>query len=61
MENSAVSETPKFIMPMMEEILDWCLTRFEKVGKIGLVAAIIFILVGILLLINRKNKNEAEA
>ena len=61
MEDGVVSETPKFVMPMLEEILGWCLTGFEKVGKIGLMAAILFILAGILLLVSRKNKKEAEA
>lgn len=48
------------IMLMIEDILGWCLTGFEKVGKIGLMAAVIFILVGILLLVIRRNKTEAE-
>ena len=61
MENSVISETPKFVMPMLEEISGWCLTGFEKVGKIGLMAAIIFIFVGILLMVSHKNKKEAEA
>ena len=61
MENDLILETPEFVMPMMEEIFGWCLTGFEKVGKIGLMAAIIFVLVGILFIVNRKNKKEAEA
>lgn len=61
MEDGAVLETPNFVMPMLEEILGWSLIGFEKVGKIGLMATIIFILVGILFLVNRKNKKEAEA
>lgn len=60
MEEGMGSEIPKFIMSMMEDILGWCLTGFEKVGKIGLVATIVFVLAGILLLVNRKNKKEAE-
>lgn len=59
-EGSAVSEVPGFVMPMVEEILGWCLTGFEKVGKIGLMAAALFILVGILLAVIRNNKKETE-
>lgn len=59
-EGSAVSEVPGFVMPMLEEILGWCLTGFEKVGKIGLMATALLILVGILLLVIRRNKGEAE-
>ena len=54
------AELPEFIMPMVEDVMDWCLTGFEKVGKIGLLTAVILILVGILLLVLRKNKTEAE-
>ena len=61
MEDGIAIETPEFIMPMLEEILGWCLTGFEKVGKIGLITAIVFILAGILLLVKHKNKKEAEA
>ena len=57
---SVVAEIPEFVMPMLEEILGWCLTGFEKVGKIGLMAAALLILAGILLLVIRKNKVEAE-
>ena len=59
-EGSGVAEMPGFVMPVIAEILGWCLTGFEKVGKIGLMAAVLFILVGILLVILRKNKAEAE-
>ena len=59
-EGSAVSEIPGFVMPMLEEILGWCLTGFEKVGKIGLMTAVLLILVGILLLVIRRSKREAE-
>ena len=59
-EGSMVEEMPGFVMPVIAEILDWFLTGFEKVGKIGLMAAVLFILVGILLVILRKNKAEAE-
>ena len=48
-------------MSMPEEIFNWCLTGFEKVGKIGLVATIVFVLTGIFLIVNHKNKKEAEA
>ena len=57
---SAIPETPGFILPMVEEIFGWCLTGFEKVGKIGLMTAAILILVGILLLVINKNKAGAE-
>lgn len=57
---AGVEEFPEFIMPMVEEVMGWCLTGFEKVGKIGLMAAAILILAGILLLIIRKNKAETE-
>ena len=59
-EEGVAMETPGFVLPMLSEILGWCLTGFEKVGKIGLMAAALFILVGILLLVIRKNKAEAE-
>jgi len=59
-EGSVVSEVPGFVLPMLEEILGWCLTGFEKVGKIGLMAAAIFILVGILLAVIRNNKKGTE-
>lgn len=59
-EGGAVSEVPEFVMPMLEEIVGWCLTGFEKVGKIGLMAAVLFILVGILLAVIRNNKKKAE-
>ena len=58
---SGMAEMPGFVMPIIAEILGWCLTGFEKVGKIGLMAAALLILVGILLLVIRKNKVEAEA
>lgn len=58
---SGMTEMPGFVMPVIAEILGWCLTGFEKVGKIGLMAAALLILVGILLLVIRKNKVEAEA
>ena len=35
--------------------------QFEKVGSIGLMAAVILLLAGILLLVIRKNKAAAEA
>lgn len=57
---SGMAEMPGFVMPVIAEILGWCLTGFEKVGKIGLMAAALLILVGILLLVIRKNKVEAE-
>lgn len=57
---SALSGVTGFVMPMIEEILGWCLTGFEKVGKIGLMAAALLILVGILLLVIRKTRKEAE-
>ncbi|MBQ7863080.1 MAG: hypothetical protein IJ353_01285 [Lachnospiraceae bacterium] len=60
MEGSVVSEVPGFVMPMLGEIAGWCLTGFEKVGKIGLMAAALFILVGILLAVIRNNKKETE-
>ncbi len=59
-EGSAAAELPGFVMPMIEEIFGWCLTGFEKVGKIGLMTAAILILVGILLLVINKNKADAE-
>jgi len=59
-EGSMVSEVPEFVLPMVEEIFGWCLTGFEKVGKIGLMAAALLLLVGILLLVIRKSKGEAE-
>jgi len=59
-EGGAGSEFPEFVMPMLGEIAGWCLTGFEKVGKIGLMAAVLFILVGILLVVIRKNKTETE-
>ena len=59
-EGSFISETPEFVMPVIEEILGWCLTGFEKVGKIGLMTAALLILMGILFLIIRKNKAEIE-
>lgn len=59
-EGGAGSEFPEFVMPMLGEIAGWCLTGFEKVGKIGLMAAALFILVGILLAVIRNNKKETE-
>ncbi len=59
-EGSVIAETPGFVMPMIGEILGWCLTGFEKVGKIGLMTAVLLILVGILLLVINKNKAGAE-
>lgn len=59
-EELAAEELPSFIMPMAAEVIGWCMTGFEKVGKIGLMAAILLILVGILLLIIRNNRAEAE-
>lgn len=56
----SAEEIPGFVMPMIEDVLGWCVTGFDKVGKIGLMAAVILILVGILLLVVRKNKAEAE-
>lgn len=54
-------EFPDFIMPMIEEVLGWLPAGFEKVGSIGLMAAVILLLAGILLLVIRKNKAAAEA
>jgi len=60
MDGSTMLDAPEFAMPMVGEILGWCLTGFEKVGKIGLMAAALFILVGILLAVIRNNKKETE-
>lgn len=59
-EGSAGTEFPEFIMPMLGEIAGWCLTGFEKVGKIGLMTAVLLILAGILLAVIRNNKKETE-
>ena len=56
----ATEEVPVFLMPMLEDVLGWCVIGFEKVGKIGLMATVVLVLVGILLLVIRKNKAEAE-
>lgn len=56
----ATEEFPEFIMPMIEEVLGWLPGGFEKVGKFGLMAAVLFILVGILFVIIRRNKAGAE-
>lgn len=53
-------EFPDFILLMIEDILGWCLTGFEKVGKIGLMTTVILILVGILLIVIRRNQAGAE-
>ncbi len=55
-----VEEMPNFVMPMIKDVLGWCTVGFEKVGKIGLMAAVVLVLVGILLLVIRNNKAEAE-
>ena len=47
-------------MPMIEEVLGWCMVGFEKSGKVFLMAAVILVLVGILLFIIRRNKEAAE-
>lgn len=57
----ATEEFPAFVMPMINEVLGWCMTGFEKVGKIGLMAAVLLILVGILLLVIRRNQAEQNA
>ena len=54
----AAEEIPVFFLPMIETILGWCLTGFEKVGKIGLMTAVILILVGILLHVIKRNQAE---
>ena len=59
-EGSAGTEFPEFVMPMLGEIAGWCLTGFEKVGKIGLMTAVLLILAGILLAVIRNNKKETE-
>ena len=56
----SAEEFPGFIMPMIDEALGWSMVGLEKVGKYGLMAAVILILVGILLFIIQKNKKEAE-
>lgn len=56
----AMQEMPGFLIPMIEDVLGWCVTGFDKVGKIGLLAAVVLVLVGILLLIIRRNKAEVE-
>lgn len=56
----SAEEFPEFIMPIIDEALGWSMTGLEKVGRYGLMAAAILILVGILLFIIRKNKTEAE-
>ena len=53
-------EFPEFLMPMIEEVLGWCMVGFEKSGKVFLMAAVILVLVGILLFIIRRNKEAAE-
>ena len=56
----SAEEFPEFIMPIIDEVLGWSMTGFEKVGKYGLTASAILILIGILLVIIRKNKTDAE-
>lgn len=56
----AAEEIPSFAMTMVADIIGWCMTGFEKVGKIGLMTAVVLILVGILLLVMKKNKADAE-
>lgn len=56
----SAEEFPDFIMPMIEEVLGWIPAGFATVGKYGLMAAVLFILVGILLVIIRKNKAATE-
>lgn len=56
----ASQEIPKFILPLIEEVFGWAMVGFEKVGKISLMAAVVLILLGILLIVLRKNKMEAE-
>ena len=54
----AADEIPEFFLTMVESILGWCLTGFEKVGKIGLMTAVVLILVGILLYVIKQNQAE---
>lgn len=59
-EEAAAEEFPMFAMAMVADIISWCMSGLEKVGKIGLMTAVVLILVGILLLVIRKNKADAE-
>lgn len=56
----ATEEFPEFITNMISDVFGWVLEGFEKVGMIGIITAVILILVGVLLLVIRKNKAEAE-
>ncbi|MBP3610069.1 MAG: hypothetical protein J6J42_07030 [Lachnospiraceae bacterium] len=52
-------EVPEFFVKLVEEVFSWCLDGFNKIGMLGLSAGIILILVGILLLVIRKNRMAA--
>ena len=60
METVPGEELPDFVMPMVAQLVEWCMEGIEKVGTYGLMTAVLSLLVGILLLILRKNKTEAE-
>ncbi len=53
-------ELPAFAMALVVDIMEWCMTGLEKVGTYGLMATVLLVLVGILLLVIRKNKTDAE-
>ena len=53
-------EIPESVFAILAEIFEWCMAGIEKVGTYGLMAAVLFILMGILLLIIRNNKTDAE-
>lgn len=54
----SAEEIPEFFLSMVKSVLGWFLTGFEKVGKIGLITAVVLILVGILLYVIKQNQAE---
>lgn len=60
-EENIAEQMQKLILALSETVIGWCREGFEYTGKIFAGAAVLLLLVGILLLVIRRNQAEAEA
>lgn len=59
-EIAAEEELPEFFVQLAEEVFSWFLAGFDKVGMLGLGTGIILVLVGILLMVIRGNRQTVQ-
>lgn len=59
-ETAESENLPEFITQLVDEVLSWCMSGFNKIGMLGLSAGVVLVLVGILLLVIRGNRAAAE-